>query len=133
MTKSNIDYICLFSNASNTIVGNLLHRDFKHCLIVLRRCDEWIYIDPLRSVLIKQNFGNVTAANIAELYIKRNYRIVCGQRCRKHVNKKSHIQMLDRTCVSICKRFIGVEASTVITPYQLYWHLLRNGKGKALS
>ena len=92
-------------------------KGFYHCILALGNEEEWIVIDPL---LHFTDLIMIKDSDIRHFFKKHGYRFV-----ETKVEEPKHIQLrvMPYTCVETVKRFIGVEKSSILTPYQLFCYL----------
>lgn len=87
---------------------------FYHCALVLGNGREWVLIDPLihfTDLIVLKN------APVCATLRARGYRLV---RTTPKVPPLCHTPFRPLTCVEIVKRFLGINAPKIWTPYQLF-------------
>lgn len=96
----------------------LLHRDFQHCFLAT-------YIDDKRALVINPSCGGC-GVHIVNKSIERLIRVYdeLGYTMAIYTAQCSEMERprlkLFRTCVGICKDFLGIAKPWIITPKQLY-------------
>lgn len=98
-----------------------LHKGFKHCFLVLEDNGYFFIVDPLASKIELMTFHILSNSFFAEF---EN----CGMKVVKvSINKNisSSWKFGIFTCVEVVKRILGISSVKIITPYQLYKHLLK--------
>lgn len=104
----------------------ILKKDFRHCFAVVFDGEKWLSIDPLA------NHMDITIHNVPSDFDlpawlqSRGYKLV---EARIDRSKKTMAPIFPFTCVEAVKRYLGIHALHVITPYQLYCHLNRHKRG----
>ncbi len=108
----------------------LLKKGFRHCFVVIDKNDHRIICNPLFHQTEIATVGNVSLDKVAEWYENLGMTVVnsfirdAPQRaapCRPY------------TCVEAVKRIIGIQAGRILTPYQLYKHLIYENSNKILA
>jgi hypothetical protein len=101
-----------------------LRPGFRHCFVVLRLDDEWLACDPLLHRLELQRLRLPADFDLATFYVERGHRVLMGWTDAPTPPILPSLEPL--TCVSVAKRALGLRASRVLTPWQLYRWLLRD-------
>jgi hypothetical protein len=116
-----VDAILVFTSAMNKEVGRwYLDKNFQHCFVVLNRHFGWTLYDPLPTGIQIVSLGHLDGNDIIAKNISLGHSVLAGNRPRQ-ITPTTNI----RTCVSIAKCLIGLEALWVQTPWQLHRHCLR--------
>jgi len=102
---------------------HFLKKGFYHCFLVLGNGREWFVIDP---VLHFTDFIIVKTLHVEELFVDKGYRLV---KVVPQIPEKVKFYLRPYTCVETVKRFLGISAPYLWTPYQLFLHL-NSKKGK---
>jgi hypothetical protein len=93
---------------------------FRHCLCVIGNGHDWILIDPLKGSLQVETISGVDRNFIVNILSGSAKNVICGYRA---ANGSDNFSLRPLTCVELVKRAIGVDASFVLTPWQLYRRL----------
>jgi hypothetical protein len=103
-----------------------LRRGFRHCFAVLRDCDAWLACDSLKDRI--ELFVLPVAADIdlASFYRAQGHRVLIGT--TQPMSRRRSFSIAPLTCVTVVKRLLGVRAPWVLTPWQLFRHLERDGR-----
>ena len=95
---------------------------FRHCYVVLNDGNHWLSVDPLSSYM------DVTIHNLPQ-----EFNLPLWLRDRGHCVVKADITRLPKqapwmffTCVEAVKRILGIHKQFIITPWQLYRHLIKD-------
>lgn len=125
---SNQDYtqkawlVCVNRNEFKML--RILKKGFRHCFIVLHDGAHWISIDPM------SNQMEVIVHNVAPDFDLPTWLQSRGHRTieapiAERINKSAPLMLF--TCVEACKRILGVRNIFILTPWQLYKHILKKG------
>ncbi len=101
----------------------LLRPGFRHCFVVLHDGSHWIAIDPL-APLLEVTVPPVTADFDLPGWFAANGHTVAPATVRTGLRKPAPWGPF--TCVETCKRLLGLHDQFVLTPWQLYRHLVRH-------
>ena len=91
-----------------------LKKDFYHCALIVGNGRDWILIDPLihfTDLIILKN------TPVLENLRSKGYRLVRTTPC---IPALTNTQFRPFTCVETVKRFLGINAPKIWTPYQLF-------------
>lgn len=116
----------IFENGNDiTLLRRVLKDGYKHCWILLWDGRQWITVDSLSSHIEVMTYNDIMDGLDLPMWLKDRYTAVVEIPLRRDGEKELYIRWL--SCVEIAKHYLGIKAFGVITPYQLYKHLLRNG------
>lgn len=98
-----------------------LKKGFYHCVVALGSGRQWLLIDPL----LHYTDAIMIDDGDAECFLrKQGYRTL-----RVRITEpRRRFRLRPYTCVETAKRFLGLEAPHVWTPYQLFRFLIKNRK-----
>lgn len=96
---------------------HFLKKGFYHCLLILGNGHEWIVIDPLRHYTDLILLKHIT---IRAFFRDKGYKLL---RATPSIPKLTPARLRPYTCVETVKRFLGIEAPFLFTPYQLFCYL----------
>jgi hypothetical protein len=102
-----------------------LKRGFRHCAVVLEVEDGWILCDSLSNkTFIKQIF-NMNSEALVQRFLAAGLHAV---EVDVRTPPRRLAPPLPYSCVEGVKRILGIHAWTILTPWQLYKHLVREPK-----
>lgn len=96
-----------------------LKKGFYHCVLILGNGHEWCVIDPL---IHFTDFIIVKTLHIEAFFSEKGYQLV---RTTPAIPSKIKFYLRPYTCVETVKRFLGISAPNLWTPYQLFCHLIQ--------
>lgn len=113
--------VVVFSGASSLKWSRLLRAGFSHCFVAIARDGDWIVCDPLlhRTELVV--VAGLNAHDLAAWYQKHGLTALVTS-TRRAPFRMAPIRPF--TCVEAVKRILGIHAPFVLTPWQLYRHLI---------
>jgi hypothetical protein len=122
MNKTSNSARCWVAFTGQTEIGFLkgLKKGFRHCFAIIHDGERWLSIDPLSNhmeVLVHNVPGDF---DLPKWLADRGYKMV---EARIDRTKRSIAPVLPFTCVEAIKRFLGIHAWHILTPFQLYKHL----------
>lgn len=118
---SQISYFLVFGNGKSHPFQHLLKHGFKHCFILIRYRDIWIFLENNYNKL-SLNFNNsLTADDMQSALSRLGCLMVEVNPCLIQSNKKLSFM----TCVAISKRVLGINKRFIMTPWQLYCYIKR--------
>lgn len=98
-----------------------LRTGFRHCFVVVFQGDTAIICDPLSNRMILGCVQPATPASVAKWYCERGFTVVVTELSEA---PPSADLLRPLTCVEAVKRVLAIRAPFVLTPWQLYRHLL---------
>jgi hypothetical protein len=112
----------VFSGQADMAWLRILKPGFRHCYVLLNDGHHWLSIDPLSSHT-DVRVHHLPAAFDLPLWLQdRGYKIV-GTRIERR-RKEAPWGLF--TCVEAVKRVLGLHKRFIITPWQLYRHLVKH-------
>jgi hypothetical protein len=98
-----------------------LKRGFRHCFVVIQdeRC--WLICDPLKDRIELNSLDLPRSFDLAGFYADQGHRVLVGQTA--HDLPREWLTLAPLTCVSVAKRLLGIRATWVLTPWDLFAHL----------
>lgn len=123
----------VFTNQTDIKTLRIFKKGFRHCFIVLHDGAHWISVDPM------SNQMEIIVHNVAPDFDLPTWLRARGHKAieapvAQRLNKAAPIMIF--TCVEACKRILGIRSIFVLTPWQLYKHILNknfsNKKGTIL-
>lgn len=99
-----------------------LPRGFRHCLAVIEDGSSWLLCDPMKDRMDLRLLDLPPGFDLARHYAEQGHNVLVGQVAENLPRQGFALAPL--TCVAVVKRLLGVRAARVLTPYQLFRHLL---------
>jgi hypothetical protein len=99
-----------------------LRPGFRHCFALLNDGEHWLALEPLASCLEVTVLPPPADFNLPEWLRGQGHRVVEAA-LRRNVWQTAPLAIFN--CVEVVKRLLGIRAMHVLTPFQLYRHLLR--------
>lgn len=115
----------VFCSDSDVPWLKILKRGFRHCLVIWHDGRNWICVDPLSHVLDIQVIEK-NGLDMPTLMREQGHVVV--RTYRKAPLKIAPPDIL--SCVSLVKRALGIHKFSIITPWQLYRHLVRENNAQ---
>ncbi len=110
------DIWVVFSPFTDLFYLKFLHKDFRHCFLIMEVNNILFVIDPLAS-RIEVNTLFINKIELFEIFKSKGMKII--KTSFFNINKKSW-KFGIFTCVEVVKRVLGIYNWKIITPYQLY-------------
>jgi hypothetical protein len=102
-----------------------LKRGFRHCAVVLEVEGGWVLCDCLSNkIYIKQIFDSSPEKLVQRFLAAGLHAVEVGVK----TPPRRLAPPLPYSCVEGVKRILGIHAWTILTPWQLYQHLIREPK-----
>jgi hypothetical protein len=98
-----------------------LRDGFRHWFVVVFQGDTAIVCDPVSNRMILGGVRPASPAVVADWYCERGFTVVATEICEA---PPTGAVLRPFTCVEAVKRVLGIRAPFVLTPWQLYRHLL---------
>lgn len=118
----------IFSGQADRPWLKLLRPGFRHCFVVLHDGRHWLSFDPMLNHIDLRVHAHVPASFDLPGWLRaRGHRVV--EAPVDHSLKKPMPLSLF-TCVEAVKRVLGLHRFYILTPWQLYRHLLKDIKHK---
>lgn len=130
ITTGNCRALVVFMGKVSIRWAKLLRPGFRHCFTIVGRIDHWIIVDPMSNFT---NLGVISGSNIddvAEWYRQFGFTVVKTV-VRREDFPPVYLRLF--TCVEAVKRVLGIRAPWVITPWQLYRHIVCGESRKSLT
>lgn len=100
----------------------LLKPGFRHCYVLLNDGGNWITLDPLSNYLDVSVHRNVPSGfDLPKWLGTRGHKVVRAPVSR--LRKEAPWMLF--TCVEAVKRVLGLHERFIVTPWQLYRHLVK--------
>ena len=96
-----------------------LKKGFYHCLVALGEGDKWILLDPLANCLDVMVLHDTKLREYLHL---KGYRTLETQ---VHESDEPGMTIRPFTCVETVRRVLGLPSAFMLTPYQLFKHLIK--------
>lgn len=102
-----------------------LNIEFGHCYIIWKSETCWLYLDPLmHGLLIKELPHDKGPQFIVDHSHDRMLEVKCPEPIAQF-HWRPWLGML--SCVTFCKYIIGISSWKIVTPYQLFKRLVKDG------
>lgn len=121
--------LVVFEDRSDARLLAWLRPGFRHCFCLTGSDRRWTLCDPLKSHLALASIDGLSASELAARLGHDGRAVLHGSLGRAATRASLGLGPL--TCVEIVKRLLGLQARSVLTPYQLYRRLLRPDPGWA--
>lgn len=95
-----------------------LRPGFRHCFVAVRHDPVWVVIDPLSHHTLTRVEAII---DLAGFYRQRGITVVTTC-CRQPPRRPAPWRPC--TCVETVKRILGIQTGWIVTPWQLYRHLV---------
>jgi hypothetical protein len=119
--------LVVFVGESEVPLLRLLRPGFRHCFVAIAEADCWITYDPL----IHRTEINVlpvsSGFDLAALYRSRGFHVVAWRLPEATPHRAALCRPF--TCVEAVKRVLGIHRRRIVTPWQLYRHLVKQNRG----
>ncbi|MEQ9811420.1 MAG: hypothetical protein RLO50_01465 [Azospirillaceae bacterium] len=102
---------------------------FRHCFVMLDDGRGWITVEPLSSRIDVARQELAPGEDLPARYLRQGHIVLPAPLARPETADWPQ----PFTCVAVVKRVLGLRAALVLTPWQLYRHLLRRQSGERLS
>jgi hypothetical protein len=98
-----------------------LKHGFRHCFVVIRDEPCWLICDALKDRIELNSLHLPRSFNLAGFYADQGHRVLVGKTA--HDQPRDWLTLAPLTCVSVAKRLLGIRATWVLTPWDLFAHL----------
>lgn len=116
--------LVVFSGQADQIWLRLLRHGFRHCFLVLGSSGGWLYINPLAHRMDIMVLPVEPGFNASEWYRTQGLTVI---ETRLSHPPERGTPWRPLTCVEVAKRILGISAWNIITPWQLYRYIEKNG------
>lgn len=99
----------------------LFKKGFRHCFIILHDGAHWISVDPLSNQM-EVIVHNVEPDFDLPRWLEARGHKIASAPIAQRLNQAAPIMLF--TCVEACKRILGIRNIFILTPWQLYRHIL---------
>jgi len=112
-----------FTNHTDLKWLRFLKPGFRHCYAIINDGAGWITFDPLASYTDIVTHKDLNADTNLPLWLQSQGDIVIPVQRNTNITKSAPPMFY--SCVEALKRLIGIHHLFIITPYQLYRHLIK--------
>lgn len=119
-----------FTDRTDIAGLRLLRRGFRHCAVWVRAGDLWIGHESLSNQTYTGFIAGVDEGQLRGALRAAGYRVV---RTRIAAAPRRLAPVLPVTCVEAVKRLLGLQRWGILTPWQLYRHLIRERRNLHLT
>jgi hypothetical protein len=117
--------IVVFRDATEIRWLRFLKRGFRHCAVLVEVEQGWVICDTMSNkTYIKQIFNRPSLEIVERLGAAYLHAI----EVRVQTPPARMAPILPFTCVEAVKRILGIHAWSIVTPWQLYRHLVQDQK-----
>jgi len=113
--------VVVFSGRADLAWLRLLRPGFRHCFILLHTGKGWLYLNPLAHRTEISLLDLPGEFDVAGWYRQRDM-VALTTRPRRPPHRAAPWR--PHTCVETVKRILGIHAGWVLTPWQLYRHIV---------
>lgn len=113
--------LVIFSGQAQLKGLRVLKPGFRHCFIALGRQGHWVIYNPLSHQTEISVQKNMTIDELMELYRPFVFKMI---QCEVRKAPFRPAPLRPYTCVEAVKRILGIQKGWILTPWQLYRHLL---------
>lgn len=114
-------WVC-FSGEADIWWLRFLRPGFRHCFAVAQQDKNWIVIDPLSPYLELDVLPLAATFDLPAWLAGQNLTVV-RTTIRRNRTRPAPANIF--SCVEVVKRFLGIHARAVFTPWQLYTYLTK--------
>ncbi len=97
-------------------------KGFRHCFIVIHDGAHWISVDPMSNQMEIIVHNVEPDFDLPSWLRTRGHKIIEAPLAQR-INKAAPVMLF--TCVEACKRILGIRNMLILTPWQLYQHILK--------
>lgn len=113
--------LVVFADNTDLKFLRAFRRGFRHCFVAVQTGRGWVICDPLSHQTHLSVVCGFSADELAAWYRSYGLRVI-ETRMRAAPSRPAPVRPY--TCVEAVKRVLGLHAPWVVTPWQLYKHLL---------
>jgi hypothetical protein len=117
----------VFSDLTRIKFLRILKRGFRHCYLILGNKYQWLIIEVTSKRLYIDSVLKEDSPNLLATFSNEKRKVI---RTYIHETDAKKIPFDIFSCVSLCKKIIGVNSYKIITPYDLYKFLQNENKLK---
>lgn len=122
-----IDALVVFHDHGHGLFRRWLRWGFRHVFVVLRQDGYWIAFDTRAGLPEMQVVAGADFDLIGYYRRRHGFTVLAIAAPRR----RSPSPVMLASCVGAAKRVLGIRATRVLTPYQLYRRLKKNAKAQA--
>ncbi|CCQ72348.1 hypothetical protein [Magnetospira sp. QH-2] len=118
----------------DAIVGFVAHTDiwwlswlrpgFRHCFVLVKEADGWVLCDPLSHQTVVRRWPIPSGLGTLVWLHENGYRLAVTK-VREAPKRMAPFRLY--TCVESVKRVLGLHNRWILTPWQLFRYLIRQG------
>lgn len=119
----------IFSDDTDIRMLKILRRGFRHCFAIMQQGDRWILVDPRSNKTDIVLLPHPKCFNFPRYYTEQGKTVL---KIHDRPTPNKIMSPFPVSCVEGLKRLIGLHAWWILTPRQLYNHLIKiqNMKGQ---
>lgn len=111
----------VFTGEADMRILRVLRTGFRHCYILVKDGGRWISVDPMANRLELSLHHHVPEDFDLPAWLHARGQVVVPAYARM-AEKAMPISLM--TCVEVVKRYLCIRSRRIVTPYQLYKHLM---------
>ena len=120
------DFWVAFTDQTDLAFLKILKRGFRHCFVLVHDGMRWISFDPLAGHTELMSYPELGAEFDFPAHLRRTGHTMVKVKNVQQDHKPSRMApVMIHTCVEAVKRLIGVRGFFILTPWQLYRHLIQ--------
>jgi hypothetical protein len=136
--EKSLHALVIFSDQTDLPWLRLLRHGFRHCFLAILQGSRWLIYDPLVHRTEITALDLPLDFDLAIWYRAHGFRVVAttiqpGPPPRHGLRPWAHFPIRPFTCVEAVKRVLGIRATTIFTPWQLYRHLGSRNRRRHLT
>jgi hypothetical protein len=113
--------LVIFSGETDIRWLRILKPGFRHCFACLHKNGQWIFYDPLANKTELSVLAGMDSIDLEFWFRQRGCTVV---RTHSILSQQQKLRPSFFTCVEATKRLLGIHNGIIITPWQLYKHLM---------
>jgi len=117
--------IVVFRDATEIRWLRILKRGFRHCAVLVEVEQGWVLCDALSNKTVVKQIFDRSSQEIVERLAAAGLHAI---EVRVQTPPARMAPILPFTCVEAVKRILGIHAWSIVTPWQLYRHLVQGQK-----
>lgn len=114
--------IAVFVDAVEAPWLKFLRPGFRHVFAAVEEGPSWMICDPLKDRIELRLLQLPPGVDLADVFAAQGHNVLVGRTMGDRPRQKLALAPL--TCVAVVKRLLGIRAAGILTPRQLYDHLL---------
>ncbi|MBI1425821.1 MAG: hypothetical protein GC149_20550 [Gammaproteobacteria bacterium] len=125
---TNLKAWVVFSGQADRPWLKLLRPGFRHCFVIVNDGAHWVSFDPMLNHIDLRVHDHVPAEFDLPRWLEQRGQIVVEAKIDRSRKNPAPVALF--TCVEAVKRVLGLHRFFILTPWQLYRHLLNASEQK---